>query len=383
MQNINFHEIANIFPLIHGKEFVDLKQDIKNNGVHESIVLYENQILDGRNRFRACQETGVQPEFVNYEGADPVGYVLSLNLHRRHLDESQRAMVADNVANLNEGRPKNNASIEAVSQTQAAEKLNISRSAVQRAHQVNEKGVNELQNAVMDGDVSVSAAADVASLPKAEQKEIIAKGEKEILNAAKKIRAERSSKRRKERVEKIINISSNNAELSVDKLYPVVYADPPWRYEDGTIRDCDQIENHYPTMSLDEICELGIPAAKDAILFMWTTAPKLYESMKVLDSWGFSYRSCGVWDKQKMGLGYYFRVQHEILMIATRGDIPVPEVANRPRSVVSIPRTKHSAKPHEFAEIIEQMYPEFSKIELFCRTPRQGWDVWGNQSDNS
>ena len=64
MNNIEFHGIANIFPLIHGREFVDLKQDIKTNGVHESIVMYEGQILDGRNRFRACQEVGVTPEFV-------------------------------------------------------------------------------------------------------------------------------------------------------------------------------------------------------------------------------------------------------------------------------------------------------------------------------
>lgn len=382
MQNIQFHEVANIFPLIHGKEFVDLKADIKKNGVHEPIVMYEGQILDGRNRFRACQEVGVQPEFVEYGGSDPVSYVLSLNLHRRHLNESQRADVAAQIETLGQGHHGKDASLH-VSRKEASEKLNVSERSVASAKKVRTNGVVELINAVQSGSVSVSAAADVATLPEEDQQEITVKGEREILNAAKEIRAKKASKRRKERVEKIVNISEGNIELKTDKKYPVIYADPPWRYEDGTIRDCDQIENHYPTMSIDEICELELPAAKDAILFMWTTAPKLYESMKVLDAWGFSYRSCGIWDKQKMGLGYYFRVQHEILMIATKGDIPVPEVANRPRSIVSIARTKHSAKPHEFAEIIENMYPEFSKIELFCRSPRDGWDVWGNQSESA
>ena len=94
MQNIKFHEIANIFPLIHGKEFADLKKDISDNGVYEPGVMYESQILDGRNRFRACQEVGVQPEFVEYTGDDAVSYVVSLNLLRRHLTSDQRAASA-------------------------------------------------------------------------------------------------------------------------------------------------------------------------------------------------------------------------------------------------------------------------------------------------
>ena len=123
-----------------------------------------------------------------------------------------------------------------------------------------------------------------------------------------------------------------------------------------------------------------MPVADDAVLFLWTTSPKLEEGLRVAKEWGFTYRTCAIWDKQKMGMGYYFRQQHEILLVATRGEIPAPEPANRPRSVFSIPYDGHSAKPHEVAEMIEAMYPELPKLEMFCRSPRDGWDVWGNQS---
>ena len=136
-------------------------------------------------------------------------------------------------------------------------------------------------------------------------------------------------------------------------------------------------------MTLDEICNMPVSniSAKDSILFLWTTSPKLEEGLKVLNSWGFKYTTCAIWDKQKKGLGYYFRQNHEILLIGKRGNIPTPDPKDRPDSIVSIPKDKHSAKPLEFHQIIENMYPDFSRIELFCRDPQPKWDVWGNQSN--
>jgi N6-adenosine-specific RNA methylase IME4 len=135
-------------------------------------------------------------------------------------------------------------------------------------------------------------------------------------------------------------------------------------------------------MALDDICALPVSdlATPDAILFLWATSPKLAESMKVIESWGFTYRTCAVWDKQKIGMGYYFRQRHELLLVATRGSIPTPAPGDRAASVIAEPREEHSAKPAKFAELIESMYPTLPRIELFCRSPREGWAVWGNQS---
>jgi len=211
---------------------------------------------------------------------------------------------------------------------------------------------------------------------------LLASGEREILDAAKQIRADRALKSREDRIVRIDEISRGNAELGTSIRYPVIYADPPWRYENppmgGTNRS---IENHYPTMTLDEICALPVSdlATEDALLYLWATAPKLAECMKVIEAWGFEYRTNIVWDKMKIGMGYHARNQHELLLIAKRGEIPPPPVGKQPASVIRIPRGKHSAKPEEFHEIIERAYPELSKIELFSRSPREGWASYGNE----
>lgn len=211
--------------------------------------------------------------------------------------------------------------------------------------------------------------------------EKVKRGEMTVVEAAKEIRQAKTEQRREERLEKIVEISQGNTELKTDIRYPVLYADPPWRYEHAE-SDSRAIENQYPTMALDDICALPVSdlATPDAILFLWATSPKLAESMKVIESWGFTYRTCAVWDKQKIGMGYYFRQRHELLLVATRGSIPTPAPGDRAASVIAEPREEHSAKPAKFAELIESMYPTLPRIELFCRSPREGWAVWGNQS---
>ncbi len=184
---LEFHSLANLFPLVDGDEFDALVQDISANGLQEPVVLFEGQILDGRNRYRACETAGVSCQYRIYDGTDPAACVVSLNLYRRHLSESQRAMVAAKLANMSVG-DNQHAPIGATSQEQAAELLNVGRRSVQRATEVRE-GVPELQAAVEQGRVSVSAAADVATLLESEQLVVVARGRKEILQRAKEIRA--------------------------------------------------------------------------------------------------------------------------------------------------------------------------------------------------
>ncbi len=379
-----FHPLANIFPLIDGQAYQDLMADVMRHGVREPVWLYEGQILDGRNRYRAAMAMGVACPTREYEGEDPTGFVVSLNLHRRHLSESQRATVAGKIANMVVGgKEANSANLQnSISQSDAAELLNVSVRSVAAAKRVIDDGAPELLTAVEQGRVSVSAAADVATLPKQQQSEIVARGEREILQAAKEIRANKAEERRAERIEKIVEISRGNAPLGqVAERYAVIYADPPWRYEYAE-SESRAIENHYPTMSLDEIKALPVDdiAFDDCILFLWATSPKLHESMQVLDAWGFSYLTCAVWDKQKIGMGYYFRQQHELLLVAVKGSPPTPRPGDRPSSVMSYERGPHSAKPLEVYEVIEAMYPELPKLEMFCRSPREGWGAWGNQA---
>jgi N6-adenosine-specific RNA methylase IME4/ParB-like chromosome segregation protein Spo0J len=373
-----FHPLANIFPLVEGPEFADLVADIREHGLHEPIVMFEDRVLDGRNRLRACEAAGVEPTFTVYQGDDPISYVVSLNLRRRHLNESQRAMVAAKLATLKLG---GNQHSEGLPIGRSSELLNVGERSVARAREVQEHGTPELVHAVERGAVSVSAAADVATLPAQEQQEIVARGEHEILRTARDIRARQAEIRRAERIERLAAICNQNAPFPSDRRYAVLYADPPWHFE--VYNEESGIEraagNHYPTMSLDEICAMPILnlASPDAALFMWTTAPHLRESFDVLVAWGFEYKTNIVWVKDKIGLGYFVRNQHELLLVATRGDMPSPSPANRPPSVISAPRREHSRKPDEAYALIEAMYPALPKLEVFARQRRPGWDVWG------
>ena len=175
------------------------------------------------------------------------------------------------------------------------------------------------------------------------------------------------------------NLPQETPELP-DGKYSLIYADPPWRYEFSET-DSRKIENQYPTMELEDILELPVSdiAADDCVLFMWATSPKLPEAVSVIEAWDFDYRTSAIWTKPQLGMGYYFRQQHEFLLVAIKGSPGVPEPEFRVRSVMEFPRTEHSAKPKQYYEIIEHMYPQTKRIELFCRSPRKGWSSWGNQ----
>lgn len=171
--------------------------------------------------------------------------------------------------------------------------------------------------------------------------------------------------------------------LPTDDRVPVLYVDPPWQFkvwEESSAYGAAL--EHFPTLSLDDLCALpiGACAADDAILFLWTTASMLREAFAVLDAWGFEFKTAMVWDKERQGMGYYVRNQHEELLIATRGDMPTPDPGDKPISVIRAIRGKHSAKPHVVYNHIERMYPGLRKREFFARYWRKGWEKpWGNQ----
>jgi hypothetical protein len=267
MSALEFHPLADIFPLVEGQEFAELAADIAEHGLHEPIVLYEEKVLDGRNRIRACEAAGVEPTFTTYTGNDPVAYVISLNLRRRHLDESQRAMVAAKLATLKRG-DNQHSPIGETSQAKAAELLNVGKRSVERAAEVRDRGAPELVHAVEQGGVSVSAAAVIAGQSIEEQRQILAQVEPRlIVKEAQKINARKAEKRHAERMAKIA--ATCDAGPLPSRTYALIYADPPWRRPEGTSSPNREIENQYPTMTTEAICALpvGTLATEAAVLF--------------------------------------------------------------------------------------------------------------------
>ena len=163
--------------------------------------------------------------------------------------------------------------------------------------------------------------------------------------------------------------------------YGVVLADPPWRYAFSK-SDSRKIENQYPTMPTDDICAMQVPSEENAVLYLWTTAPKMEDALAVMKAWDFEYKTNLIWDKVKMGCGHWARIQHELLLVGTKGSFRPPIPSLRVRSVLRIPRTIHSRKPAEVRELIARWYPEERKLEMFAREKTENWDAWGNEVES-
>jgi N6-adenosine-specific RNA methylase IME4 len=181
------------------------------------------------------------------------------------------------------------------------------------------------------------------------------------------------------------------ARLGGMRLYNVIYADTPpkfanWSDLTGMDRAAD---NHYETMEIELIEAMGssVPAAPDCTLYLWATVPLLFSMKRVIESWGFRYSSNIIWvkttldgTKLKIGLGHETRNAHELLLICKRGNPPGPIRGAQMPSVIFAPRTGHSEKPAVIAEMIEGLFPDMPKLEMFARTHREGWDAWGNEA---
>ena len=164
--------------------------------------------------------------------------------------------------------------------------------------------------------------------------------------------------------------------------FDVIYADPPWSYRDGGNPD-GGVDHEYDTMSIDDICALDVPAADTCYLYLWSTVTHVPEALRVLREWGFEYKSQAVWDKQRLGIGHYWRGQHELLYLGVRGDVSPPPTEHRRGSIFREKAGKHSAKPDVVRTHIEQAHPDARKLEMFARDGKVGWELWGDESPDS
>ena len=166
-------------------------------------------------------------------------------------------------------------------------------------------------------------------------------------------------------------------------MFRVIVADPPWQLSNKGTRA--SAEDHYPTMSLEEIIALGPEvqslALPDSILFLWVVGSMLEEALLVMRSWGFVPKQTFAWIKTEIGMGNYFRQCHELAIVGTRGK-PAALVRNRSlRSFIIHPRGEHSQKPELAQDAIEKLI-EGPYLELFARRKREGWTVMGNEVED-
>lgn len=167
-----------------------------------------------------------------------------------------------------------------------------------------------------------------------------------------------------------------NALVGSGEKFGTIYADPPWQYSNQATRA--STDNHYDTMTADEVAALPIAqlTADQAHLHLWTTNAFLFDCPKILESWGFEYKGVFVWVKPQMGIGNYWRVSHEFMVLGVKGGLRFKDHSQM--SWLQAERTKHSRKPEEVYGIIERVSPG-PYLELFGRRTRENWKVFGNE----
>lgn len=394
--NLEFHPAANTFPMLESAEFAKLVESVKTNGLQLPIVLFSGKILDGRNRYLACREAGVEPRFESPAIADPWKYAWSANIDRRQIEDkvrvaalylvhndarvaeerrkaAERASAAMSAAKI--GKPSNNQSkpVATVPPVNSQEPVPTQRATPIPAPPSAPAADARKARTVLATEAGVSPRSMQKAMTLAEKSprafEAVAKGEESGNQAYRQV----------QRDEAVAKIVAEPAPMPTGPFH-VIVADPPWAYEkrkdDGTHRTALS----YPDMTTEEICSMPIKdlGRDDSILWLWTTNAFMRDAFLVLDAWGYHEKTILTWAKNRMGTGDWLRGQTEHCILAVRGK-PIVTLSNQ-TTLLSGPLREHSRKPEEFYALVEALCPG-SKVELFSRTQRSGWAAWGAEKE--
>ena len=364
---MEFHPIANIFPLLQGEEFEELKRDIAQSGLLQAIWLHpDGRIVDGRNRWRACTETNTNARFETWNEARHgplVSFVVSLNLKRRHLTNSQRAVIALDILPMLEeearerqrlsaltNQPQNSQKIDysennqkGKATQQAAEALHTNRQYVSDAKMIREKSFDLLEQ-VRIGNLTI---------PQAKQ----------------------------ELARQRVPEPATTPPLPPNK-YRCLVLDPPWPVKkiEREVRPNQGIELDYPTMTIEEIEALPILDLADESgchLYLWVTQKYLPIGLKLIEKWGFNYQCLMTWKKNVGITPYSWMYDTEHVIFARVGNLPLQQLGLR--LSFDAPVNGHSIKPDIFFDERVLLASPSPRLEMFARKPREGFEVWGSE----
>ncbi len=340
-------EFQTLMPPLLKEEKEKLTESIKQEGVREPLILWKGILIDGYNRKEIADKLKIKyktskKKFDNRE--EVILWIINNQLGRRNISNYDRTRLALRYE-------------EVISPGQGA-RTELS----QKSDKVDTK--KEIGKIAKVSHDTVSKVKFIEQYAKPEQKKRLSTQQDSINKVYHEIRKKITT------TKKVTNLPK--------EPFDVIYADPPWKYNFSQTNE-RSIETHYSSMSLEQIKDMRVSTSKNAVLLLWTTAPKLQETFEVINKWGFEYKTCAVWDKEIIGMGYWFRGQHEILLLATKGKVNPPIPKNRFSSVIKTKRSKHSKKPEIVYEMIEKMFPNLKYIELFARQKRKNWECWGDE----
>jgi len=373
-------ELKNLIPPLQAEEYELLEESIIKDGCRDSLITWNEFVIDGHNRYEICQKhdipfTTTEKQFDNINEAKE--WMINNQFSRRNLPLYQRSVLALKLKPLIAERAKINMATqtkqgyhncdEAVNtNNEIARQAGVSHNTIARVEKIEEQAPEEVKAKLRSGDISINQA----------YKEIKNEKKKQVLIERKQEYIERTEIALSKINESKIDI------YNTDKKFRIIYADPCWSYNDKQNTDkLGGATKHYDTMSIKELSELPVRdiTETDAVLFIWVTSPLLEECFTVIKEWGFKYKTSFIWDKVSHNMGHYNSVRHEFLLIATKGSC-TPDNIKLYDSVQSIERSEHSAKPKEFMDIIDDIYIYGDRLEMFARKQsKDKWLYWGDE----
>jgi N6-adenosine-specific RNA methylase IME4 len=356
---LRVHPSCALVPEMPERQYRALRDDIERRRIQTPLeITAADEVVNGQYRLRAAIELGHPLVPVReVDVADPDEHVLAAAIRQRWLTESQRAALALDLEQMQltreQARQRQRANLKGQPRAEVA---NLPPRGRTRDHAAALAGVSartvQAAETVRQRDPNLFAAIKAGRLP--------------AYRALQELE-------RKEREAKL-----GEPPPLPQGAFEVIYADPPWQL--GSPYSSRAPENHYRTLPLAALAELEPPAAKDSLLFLWAVNCRLPQALELIQHWRFEYLTDLAWVKPNYGLGHWTRTQHELLLLARRGHVSPPPPERRPSSVIRGPRRKHSQKPAIAYALIERMYPQASKLELFARgRPRPGWTAWGDE----
>lgn len=400
-KELQAHPAANAFPMMDHERFAELKEHIRVHGLYQPIVLLDGKILDGRNRYKAIKELadeGIEIKYKpqNYTGNTPYCSVWGLNAQRRDLIKEQRAAIFVRM------EPEIETELRAIG-AEVEKEANEKRSEAAKERPRKSDGTlasapsnrggtgskKTKKNSPKRGTAGKLAKKSGLNRSALERQRNLRKNNPKLADDVADGKTKPTEARRQLKKEQV----SKKVEALPKNKYRIIYADPPWKYNDErgglgssegqkTDRASSAALDHYPTMTNAEISALDVKslAANDCVLLCWATFPLVPEQLEVVKAWGFKYKTSFIWDKTRGSFGHYHKAEAEALLVCTRGSC-TPDAEKRENQIQRFPRAEHSRKPEEWRKLIDRQWTIGPRIELFRRGDApKGWDIWGNEA---
>jgi N6-adenosine-specific RNA methylase IME4 len=364
-------EFKNLIPALSVEEFKQLEENCLADGIREAIITWHGYIIDGHNRYEIATKHKLKYESIekSFDSEDDVKeWMIHNQFGRRNLSNYQRSVLALELESVFSARAKEK-------QGQRTDIIQISEESKPIV------AIKELGKIAKLSHDTIAKVKVIQATATPEVKAKLSTGEVSINQVYQDIKKEEKKAVRIELIEQQIEDIELGLLPELEGLFDVISVDPPWPYEgeSKSVTSFDavgrRVANPYPEMSIEDIKKIEMPLMDDAVVLLWTTHRFLPDAFEILKEWGMDYKATLVWNKEKIGMGAWFRMQCEFCIVGVKGK---PYWENTTfRDILNEPRREHSRKPDSFFDMIEKITMG-RRLEYFSREKRNGWEVFGN-----